>query len=78
MKFNVFNSFHSNRELNLRQPIYQQTSCYGHFGRDCFPWEQAKTLQLDWLNNNAEAISDNSIVAKKAKRSLDQTKTDES
>jgi len=25
--------------LGLRRPIYQQTACYGHFGRD-FPWEQ--------------------------------------
>jgi len=35
------------KELNLRQPIYQQTSCYGHFGRDCFPWESAKKLDID-------------------------------
>lgn len=35
------------KDLNLRQPIYQQTSCYGHFGRDCFPWENAKTLELN-------------------------------
>ncbi|XP_043198945.1 S-adenosylmethionine synthase-like isoform X2 [Amphibalanus amphitrite] len=34
------------RELNLRQPIYQQTASYGHFGRDCFPWEQPKKLVL--------------------------------
>jgi S-adenosylmethionine synthetase len=32
------------RELNLRNPIYQQTSTYGHFGRDMFPWEQPKKL----------------------------------
>lgn len=27
--------------LNLRRPIYRQTSCYGHFGRndDSLPWE---------------------------------------
>ncbi len=25
--------------LNLRQPIYQRTARYGHFGRDGFPWE---------------------------------------
>lgn len=25
--------------LNLLQPIYQKTACYGHFGRDGFPWE---------------------------------------
>ncbi|XP_047001174.1 S-adenosylmethionine synthase isoform X1 [Schistocerca americana] len=32
------------KELNLRNPIYQQTSTYGHFGRDIFPWEQPKRL----------------------------------
>lgn len=26
--------------LNLRQPIYRATASGGHFGRDCFPWEQ--------------------------------------
>ncbi|CAH0754002.1 unnamed protein product [Bemisia tabaci] len=32
------------RDLNLRNPIYQKTSTYGHFGRDIFPWEQPKLL----------------------------------
>lgn len=27
-------------KLNLRQPIYQQTAAYGHFGREVFPWEK--------------------------------------
>lgn len=26
--------------LNLRQPIYQKTAAYGHFGRPGFPWEK--------------------------------------
>ena len=26
--------------LSLRQPMYQKTACYGHFGRDGFPWER--------------------------------------
>ncbi len=26
--------------LNLRQPIYQQTAAYGHFGKENLPWEQ--------------------------------------
>lgn len=43
-----FCDFH--RELKLRQPIYQSTSCYGHFGRDGFAWEEAKPLNLDCLN----------------------------
>jgi S-adenosylmethionine synthetase len=32
------------KELNLRQPIYQKTSTYGHFGREEFSWEQPKKL----------------------------------
>jgi len=35
------------KELNLRQPIYQRTSCYGHFGREGFSWEEAKNLIID-------------------------------
>ncbi|XP_077295029.1 S-adenosylmethionine Synthetase isoform X1 [Arctopsyche grandis] len=35
------------KELNLRAPIYQKTSTYGHFGRSCFSWEIPKTLLLD-------------------------------
>ncbi|AEW44442.1 methionine adenosyltransferase [Serratia symbiotica str. 'Cinara cedri'] len=25
--------------MNLMQPIYKKTAAYGHFGRECFPWE---------------------------------------
>jgi len=32
------------KELNLRNPIYQNTACYGHFGRSEFTWEQPKKL----------------------------------
>jgi len=28
------------KALNLLQPIYKKTACYGHFGRDIFPWEK--------------------------------------
>lgn len=28
------------KAFNLRRPIYQATACYGHFGRDGFPWEE--------------------------------------
>jgi S-adenosylmethionine synthetase len=34
------------RDLALRQPLYQKTSTYGHFGRDLFAWEQPKKLVL--------------------------------
>lgn len=34
------------RDLNLREPIFQKTACYGHFGRSEFPWEQPKKLHI--------------------------------
>jgi S-adenosylmethionine synthetase len=27
-------------KLQLGRPIYQETACYGHFGRKGFPWEE--------------------------------------
>jgi S-adenosylmethionine synthetase len=30
--------------LKLRQPIFQRTACYGHFGREGFPWEEIVSL----------------------------------
>lgn len=30
------------KELDLLRPIYKQTACYGHFGRDEFSWEKIK------------------------------------
>lgn len=30
--------------LDLRRPIYQQTSAYGHFGRADFPWEKIANI----------------------------------
>ena len=29
-------------ELDLLKPIYKQTACFGHFGRNEFPWEKIK------------------------------------
>jgi len=34
------------KDLNLRQPIYQQTASYGHFGRKGFTWEKARELNI--------------------------------
>ncbi len=31
-------------ELDLLRPIYRETSNFGHFGRDGFPWEKSKKL----------------------------------
>merc|ERR1712079_138406 len=33
------------RELDLKKPIYQATSSYGHFGRPEFTWEQPKAIK---------------------------------
>jgi len=30
------------KELGLTAPHYRETACYGHFGRDEFPWERRK------------------------------------
>ena len=30
------------KELDLKKPIYRNTACYGHFGRDEFPWEGSR------------------------------------
>ncbi|XP_067933671.1 S-adenosylmethionine synthase-like [Watersipora subatra] len=34
------------KELKLKDPIYQKTAAYGHFGREEFTWEQAKPLKM--------------------------------
>lgn len=33
------------KQLGLKKPFYKQTSTYGHFGRDIFPWEVPKILE---------------------------------
>lgn len=38
------------RDLRLKEPIYQKTAVYGHFGRPEFPWEQPKKLTY-WEDN---------------------------
>lgn len=30
------------KELDLLKPVYKDTACYGHFGRDGFAWEKIK------------------------------------
>lgn len=37
--------------LDLRRPIYRDTACYGHFGREKFPWER-----LDYLDKLKELL----------------------
>jgi S-adenosylmethionine synthetase len=41
------------KQLNLLRPIYQKTSCYGHFGREepCFTWEKKDKVKefLKWV-----------------------------
>jgi len=33
-------------DLNMKSPIYRETSCYGHFGRPSFAWEKPRKLDL--------------------------------
>ena len=33
-------------QLDLLAPRYRQTACYGHFGRDIFPWERTDKAAL--------------------------------
>ena len=33
------------RRLKLREPIYQKTAAYGHFGRNHFPWERLDAVE---------------------------------
>ena len=44
------------RDMDLRRPIYHQTACYGHFGREDLnlPWE--KTDKADLLRKAAERV----------------------
>lgn len=41
-----------NAQLNLKQPIFEDTAAYGHFGRSEFPWE--KTDKVAALKDNIE------------------------
>ena len=34
------------KDPKLKNPIFQQTATYGHFGTDLFTWEQPKTLKF--------------------------------
>jgi S-adenosylmethionine synthetase len=36
-------------ELGLRSPIYNLTSCYGHFGNALFAWEQTSERYMEAL-----------------------------
>jgi len=37
------------KELDLKNPVYQKTSAYGHFGREGFTWETPK--KISFLND---------------------------
>ena len=34
------------KELHLLEPVYKHTACYGHFGREQFPWERVIELKI--------------------------------
>lgn len=44
------------RELDLLAPRYRQTACYGHFGREIFPWERTDKAQL--LAGASQAVTE--------------------
>ncbi|KAM0678620.1 methionine adenosyltransferase sam2 [Binucleata daphniae] len=37
------------KDLDLKKPIYRSTASFGHFGNDCYAWEQPKALNLSCL-----------------------------
>ncbi|PKL10235.1 MAG: methionine adenosyltransferase, partial [Spirochaetae bacterium HGW-Spirochaetae-8] len=41
-------------QLGLRRPIYNLTSCYGHFGSALFPWEQVSEQHVEALRGELE------------------------
>ncbi|NLW15884.1 MAG: methionine adenosyltransferase, partial [Erysipelothrix sp.] len=41
--FSVYNIIN---ELDLLNPIFRQTSNFGHFGHEDYPWEKVKTLNF--------------------------------
>jgi S-adenosylmethionine synthetase len=43
------------RQLDLLAPRYRQTACYGHFGRDAFPWEL--TDKAEQLRDDAAGLT---------------------
>jgi len=51
------------KELNLLHPIYKDTACYGHFGRDEFSWEHIKK------DDEAEGAAGVKVVEKTSKNS---------
>lgn len=38
-------------QLGLRSPVYNLTSCYGHFGNALFAWEQVSERYREALRN---------------------------
>jgi S-adenosylmethionine synthetase len=41
-------------ELGLRSPIYNLTSCYGHFGNSLFAWEQVSERYREALKGELD------------------------
>ena len=39
--------YHITKRLDLLQPIYRKSACYGHFGREdvLFPWEVTDAIE---------------------------------
>ena len=45
------------QELQLKNPIYQDTSIYGHFGRPGLPWEKPKVLLIPLEKSSPASFS---------------------
>jgi len=55
------------KDLDLRQPVYGATACYGHFGRKGFTWEQARELKIPiHVQEALNACNGHSPAAKRA------------
>lgn len=60
-------------DLSLKNPIYAKTSCYGHFGRSCFTWEQPKQLMFSKdIQNKLESAKDQIELQKKLESAAGQ------
>ena len=59
------------KTLDLKKPIFQSTSNYGHFGRDGFTWE--KTDRADKLKRDAARAGNGTKARAAARKSVKKT-----
>jgi S-adenosylmethionine synthetase len=44
-------------QLGLRSPVYNLTSCYGHFGKETFEWERVSEQQVRALRDELKGTT---------------------